>query len=209
MNATPTTTLPFHVILNDLRLNAEAAWCELNERFFARLIALARSRLFDKRLRPRLDPEEVVQSVFRMILENRVLDRVNLDSWDALWALLCVMTINRTRNKVRGELTAKRNPDCEERPPQTGCAALEDEQVRREPIDRQPTPAEQAELEDEIRKHLGALPETSRRIIELGLGGYGDEEIHEETGAAVHRVRLILREFIQDLMAEAEWSGKS
>jgi len=66
------------------------------------------------------------------------------------------------------------------------------------------TPAEQAELEDEIRKHLAALPETNRRTIEFGLGGYGDEEIHEETGVAVHRVRLILREFIQDLMAARE-----
>ena len=73
-----------------------AAWEEMVRRFTAALLAVARSELKkDGRVSQKVDPEDVVQSVFRMFLAQHTAKPFKIADWDKLRGLLVVFTIRR------------------------------------------------------------------------------------------------------------------
>src|SRR5215813_14531259 len=67
---------------------------QMFQRFAARLVGLAHRHL-DGRLRQKLDPEDVVQSVYRSFFRRLDADQVEVVTWDSLWYLLTVMTLRK------------------------------------------------------------------------------------------------------------------
>jgi hypothetical protein len=67
-----------------------------DERFASRLIALARAEL-DSRIRQKVDPEDVLQSVYKSFFRRHAEGEFDLDGWDRLWAVLATITINKCR----------------------------------------------------------------------------------------------------------------
>jgi RNA polymerase sigma-70 factor (ECF subfamily) len=199
----PSGDRPFEVVAEALRRDDSVAWGALVDRFSQRLIALARSRLFDGRLRQKLDPEDVVQSIYRTFLRRHrrgEFDRTLL-SWDSLWGLLMFMTVRRCHKWVQHYSAQKRDPKREADLPKGGGQGGDRVGDAREPADRQPTPEETAMLLEQLRETLHDLSDSERRIVELGLLGCADEEISAEVGRTEHRVLTVREGYARRLQA--------
>src|SRR4051794_21953217 len=90
----------FADVMARLRAGDEVAAQEVFGRYAHRLIALARSRL-GERLRPKVDAEDVVQSVFKSFFVRYAEDRFDLGGWDGLWSLLTVITLRKCGYRTR------------------------------------------------------------------------------------------------------------
>lgn len=66
------------------------------EQFSQRLIGLARVHLGD-RLRRKVDPEDVVESAYKSLLIRYGEAAVAAEGWDALWGLLTLIQVCRSR----------------------------------------------------------------------------------------------------------------
>src|SRR6185295_6243666 len=70
------------------------------DRIRRRLIGLARVHLGD-RLRQKVDPEDVVQSVYKSVLVRYSGAAVTSEDWETLWGLLTLITIRKCADRVR------------------------------------------------------------------------------------------------------------
>ncbi len=84
----------FDDLMARLRAGDQAAASQLFHRFACRLIGLARGRL-DALVRQKVDPEDVVQSVFKSFFLRHASGQWDLGGWDGLWALLTVLTVRK------------------------------------------------------------------------------------------------------------------
>ena len=91
---------PFAEFLDRLRAGDRGATAEVFDRFARRLVRLAHSQ-FDSHLRGRVDPEDVVQSVYRSFFTRCARGQYDLVSWDSLLGLLTVMTVHKCANRAK------------------------------------------------------------------------------------------------------------
>src|SRR5262245_63728460 len=103
-----------------LRSGQDEAAAQVFDRFAGHLVALARHRL-EARVRQKVDPEDVLQSVFRSFFTRYPSGQLGgFDSWDNLWAMLAVITLRKcgrwrdyfhaARRDVRREVPAPPGP---------------------------------------------------------------------------------------------------
>lgn len=170
-----------------LRAGDQAAASEVFRRFAGRLIGLARSEL-DARLRRKVDPEDIVQSVYRSFFTRYGAGQFDLSNWDSLWGLLAVITVRKCLSRTEYYLAQRRT------------VAGEAEMARHDPdaasglsdaVDREPTPLEAAVLTETIEQMLRGLASDDRSIIELTLQGYTAPEISAQLGRAERTVRRV------------------
>src|SRR5437762_3488388 len=90
----------FEDLMERLRLGDERAAQQIFERFAHRLMGLARTRLSGG-LRQKVDPEDVMQSVFKSFFRRHAEAQFDLSGWDSLWALLTVITLRKSGHKVK------------------------------------------------------------------------------------------------------------
>jgi RNA polymerase sigma-70 factor (ECF subfamily) len=168
----------------------EAAAAAVYERFARRLIGLARARL-DSRLRQKLDPDDVVQSVFRSFFTRQREQKFELTDWDNLWSLLALITVRKCTN-VRAKFGRKaRNAGLEVR----AKADLDSSSSGWVPPAREPTPADAAVLTELVERLLNSLPDKDRRIVGLCLEGKSLGEISNEINRAERTVRRVIDNF--------------
>jgi hypothetical protein len=72
----------------------DAAAAQVFHRFARQMLELARRHLGD-RLRRKVDPEDVLQSVFRSFFVCYREGRFHIRNWENLWGILKVMTLRR------------------------------------------------------------------------------------------------------------------
>ena len=80
----------FLMLMDRLRASDHTAAGDLFQRFAARLMGIARVQIAT-RLRHKVEPEDVVQSVFKSFFLRT--DQLQLESWDSLWGLLTLITV--------------------------------------------------------------------------------------------------------------------
>ena len=78
------------------------------QRYFHDLLELARRNL-DRRVRPRADEEDVVQSMFRSFCLRQERGAYHLAGRDELWKLLVTITLTKARNTARYHRREKRD----------------------------------------------------------------------------------------------------
>jgi DNA-directed RNA polymerase specialized sigma24 family protein len=193
---------PFQGVLEALRHDDDAAWREVLARYSKRLILLARSRMFKDALRQKLDPEDVVQSVLRTFVRRNRDEKFQwVESWDGLWGLLMGLTVYRAARWFRHYNTQSRDLDKESPLPATEPGGESDQQSAIAMLESSdPRPDEVAEMLETVREILQRMPESQRRVIELGLLGYDDDAIGEEAG----RTRARVGQIRADLAGELE-----
>jgi RNA polymerase sigma-70 factor, ECF subfamily len=160
------------------------------ERFTRRLIGLARRQLAD-RLQHKVDPEDIVQSVYKSFLLRYGVGGLEKDS-EGLWALLARITLRKCADRARYHDAGCRD---------AGREVAGDEPWQ-EAVSREPTPDEAAALAETVERLLAGLDGDERPIVELTLQGYATQEISEQLGRAersVRRLRERVRRRLEDL----------
>ena len=91
----------FSDLMARLRCGDNEAAKRVFHRFAGQLVGLARRRLHAK-IRSKVDPEDILQSVFRSFFRHQAAGEFPyLESWDELWGLLFTMTVRKCRAKWR------------------------------------------------------------------------------------------------------------
>jgi RNA polymerase sigma-70 factor (ECF subfamily) len=177
----------FAEVMARLRAGEAEAAAQVFRRFQHRLIALARSRL-EARLRPKLDPEDVLQSVYKSFFLRCAGGELQLDSWDGLWGLLTVITLRKCGRWSERFHAALRDVSREVVPP----AGEEEAGAAWEALDREPAPAEIAMLAETVEALLRDLGERDRAIVTLTLQGCSVAEVSAQLGRPQRTVYRVL-----------------
>jgi RNA polymerase sigma-70 factor (ECF subfamily) len=175
----------FAEFLARLQARDDTAARELFDRFAGRLIALARRRCAAG-LQHKVDPEDVVQSAYKSFFHRYGEDKFEVHGWDSLWGLLTVITLRKCAQRAEYYRAECRDPAREVTAPpgEEGAAWLD-------PLGREPTPLEVAELTETVEQLFAAMSEEDRPVLELSLQGYTTREISERLGRAERTVRLL------------------
>jgi RNA polymerase sigma-70 factor (ECF subfamily) len=169
---------------SQLQAGDDRAAEELVNTFTPRLIALARHWL-SRRMSAKVDPEDIVQSVYRSFF-TRVRDaNFDFEGWADLWALLAQITIRKCSNQVRHFSAARRNVRREVR-----ARSGEGSDDALGAISRDPSPSEAAVLTELVDQLLNGFDGYEREIVQLTLQGYGAAEI---SGRLVRAERTVQR----------------
>jgi RNA polymerase sigma-70 factor (ECF subfamily) len=172
------------VLFERYRDGDDSAADALFARYFARLTALARSRL-SMRLAQRTDPEDIVQSVYRSFFVRVREGDYALSRGGDLWRLLAAITRHKLLRQVRHQRAGRRSADVEIPLDRLDEASLS---VR----GREPSPGDAAALADELEHVLSGLDPLARRVLELRLQGLAIAEIAQDAGRSERTVRRSL-----------------
>jgi DNA-directed RNA polymerase specialized sigma24 family protein len=184
-----------------------AAAQPLWERYFERLVRLARARLRGGgRLSAEADEEDAVLSAFDSFCAGAARGQFpQLADRDDLWRLLVVITARkvqaqsrRTRRQKRGAGLVSNATDLPGTGEARGSEGLE------HVVGNEPTPVFAAQVAEECRRLLEALGDDALRQVALArMEGYTNDEIAERLGCArrtvARRLDLIRKTWLADL----------
>lgn len=178
---------PFAEVMQRLRAGDQDAATHVFRRFADRLICLARGRL-DPIIRAKVDPEDVMQSVFRSFFLRHAEGQFQLENWDNLWGMLVVLTVRKCGRRI-GYFQAACRDVQRERPPRISIA---DTDLNWELMSNEPTPAEAAMLTETVEQVMRRLDGRERQILALRLQGFTIPEISAQLGRAERTVERVL-----------------
>lgn len=178
-------------LLEKLQRGQDSAATQLYVRYANRLRALASAQCSPK-LASRVDPEDIVQSVFRTFFRRAVEGHYEVPKGEELWKLFLVIALNKIRATGAYHTAAKRD-----------ARATASGEAFTKAVDETAGKDEQAlaVLRMVIDEILTKLPESQRQIIELRIEGYEVGEIAAKTGRAKRSVERVLQEFRKSLSA--------
>ncbi len=177
--------------LDRLQNGDPAAAQPLWERYFARLVRLARARLHGLR-RSVADEEDVALSAFKSFCLAVEQGRFPaLADRDSLWRLLVVLTERKAIDLVRAETRAKRGGG--KVVSESGIDPAPGSQTEERGLDRvpglEPSPEFVAMMAEECERRLVQLDsETLRTIALLKLEGYSNQDIADRLGCTTRTI---------------------
>ncbi len=171
--------------LGQLQAGDPAAARELWQRYFRRLVGLARKRL---RGAPRrvADEEDVALSALDSFCRNAGEGRFpDLLDRDSLWRLLVVITARKAAHLLRDQDRQKRGG---------AAAAAADAEGLDEVLSHEPTPEVAAQVAEECRRLLASLGDRELEAVALWrMEGYSVEEVAGKLDCAPRSVKRKLR----------------
>jgi DNA-directed RNA polymerase specialized sigma24 family protein len=176
---------PVTVWLGQLQAGDPAAARPLWDRYFHRLVGLARKRLKDSPRRA-ADEEDVALSAFDSFCRNAEAGRFpDLTDRDGLWRLLATFTLRKATHHLRDEGRQKRGG---------GAVAAGGSGTLEEVFGREPDPELAAEVAEECERRLAALGDPElRRVALLRMEGHSVEDVAERIGCAPRSVKRKLQ----------------
>ncbi len=166
------------------REGEEVAATLLHERYLNKLLNLVGRHLAD-RFNSRLDPDDVVQSVFRSIFRLTREGRFEFEGDSAFWKLLLTMALNKVRNTVRHHQAGKRDPKVE-------SVSISSDGVDGYIVNRlgsQPSIQEIVSFADMLERVLERLDPDQQLLIQYRIEGYTQKEIAEKLSVDDRTVR--------------------
>tara|TARA_R110000868_G_scaffold411767_2_gene709411 strand:+ start:21326 stop:22735 length:1410 start_codon:yes stop_codon:yes gene_type:complete len=150
------------------------------DRYVARLIALARSRIGSK-LGRRVDAEDIVQSAYRSFFVHASDDEFQLKEAGDLWRLLASITLNKLYGQIEKHTAAKRSIHHED-PTDLATAARTPE----------PSAEEVVAIIEELHTVIRELPPEERMVLTASLQGQENPEISKSVNRSERTVRRLL-----------------
>jgi RNA polymerase sigma factor (sigma-70 family) len=188
--------------LGQLRQGNAAAAEELWQRYYTRLVEVARQRLRGTSRRA-ADEEDVALSAFHSFCQAAVLDRFpRLGSRDDLWQVLVMLTARKACQERLRQSARKRGGQREE----GGrlCPTFEDRDLE-EVLGSEPGPEFTVMLAEQFQRLLTVLPdEDLRQVARLRLEEYTNAEIAGRLGCSertVERKLALIRGFWEEAAA--------
>jgi RNA polymerase sigma factor (sigma-70 family) len=142
-------------------------------------------------LRRRVGPEDVAQSACRTFLRRARAGEFQLADSESLWRLLCAITLTKVREQARFHQRRKRDLD-QESPLATDSS--QNTAAGFEPAASGPTAAEADEFADQFQRLMASLDDEERRLVDLKLQQYTNDEAAERLGCSERTVRRILKQ---------------
>lgn len=194
---------PLDEIASLLRGGSDTALELMFLQFTERLMQLARSRIASY-YRSKVDPEDVVQSVFKSFLKRYRNDKVEINSDDSLWGLLTIITIRKCADRIEYLRTAGRNV---RREVSITPKQSQDTGSIRYLLDREPSPDEAVELAEFVESLFLGIDQIDRPIIEFQLQGFSTKEtatMLNRSERTVRRVRARIRHRLLKMLGLAD-----
>jgi RNA polymerase sigma-70 factor, ECF subfamily len=167
------------------RRGEQDAATELYLRYAGRLRVLADTRASPE-LKQRVDPEDIVQSVFRTFFRRADVGQYDAPTGDELWKLFLVIGLNKIRKVAAFHKAAKRDVR------QTAVGAGYDHAVA---LTAGTDEEALHTLQLTIDELLAPLPDSHRAIIDLRAAGHEVSDIAGRTGRSRRSVERILHDF--------------
>lgn len=186
------------MILSLFRAGDEQAARKLYDRYVDRLVALA-SRRISQRLASRVDPEDVVQSVFRSFFGRVKKGQFRIADQDDLCKLLMRITVHKTLRQIAFHKAAKRNPSLESGQDDSALGGIKNV------FSHEPSPEAEVAFLDQLEHFFAQLRPEERQILEMRLQGYSNEDIARKLGIYDRKIRRV----IERVRAIAEHEGLS
>lgn len=177
-----------HSLLRRVKAGEEDAATALYVRYADHLRSLARAQS-SPALAARLDPDDIVQSVFRTFFRRASSDGYDVPEGDDLWKLFLVIALRKIRNAANHHRAAKRDVR------HTVRMGEEHDGPSREGGDQ----SSLAVLQMVLREALDRLPDAARQIVQLRIEGHEVAEIAERTGRSKRSTERVLQQFRQEL----------
>lgn len=180
-----------HSLLRRVRTGESDAATDLYYRYADRLRALAGSQIGD-RLASRIEPDDVVQSVFRTFF-RRVLaeDRYDVPAGDEIWGLFLVIALNKVRAKAVHYAAAKRD-------------VSRTSQLQEHHLEIPAQDSREMMLREVIVETLKRLPALHHQVVTLRVEGHSTREIAQSVSRSRRTVERILQGFRESLAARIE-----
>jgi RNA polymerase sigma-70 factor (ECF subfamily) len=156
-------------------------------RYAERLQALA-DRQTSAELGRRLDPEDIVQTVFRTFFRRVAEGNYDVPDGEEIWKLLLVIALHKIRDAGVYHKAAKRDVR------RTSSGEANDLAIQNAAGKDE---AALAVLQMVVNDVLEGLPESHRRMIELRIEGHEVAEISQEVGRSKRSVERVLQVFRQ------------
>ncbi len=192
--------VPDQVLASYCRAGNEEAARQLFDKYMERLVALARRRI-SQRLASRVDPEDIVQSVFRTFFGRLRAGQFEIEDQDDLCKLLMRITVHKTLRQVAFHKAAKRNPALEK-----GQQDAADDRIL-EVLDSEPTPEATVAFVDQLEHFLARLRPEERQVLEMRLQGHSNEEIATKLKIKHDRTIRRIVERIRGMAEQEEITG--
>jgi RNA polymerase sigma-70 factor, ECF subfamily len=171
------------VLLSRFRGGQQDAAAAIFQRYALRLHKLAETQI-GAGLGRRLDPEDIVQTVFRTFFRRTRCGQYEVPEGDELWKLLLVITLNKIRLSAAHHRAAKRNVGA--------TFSLTNRDLPRNASAEEESHVELRMAVDDL---LAELPPTQRAMVALRIDGYGVAEIATRTKRAKRSVERVLQNF--------------
>ena len=181
----PSATSSDRSLLRRFQNGQVDAATQLYLRYAKRLRALASAQL-GRDLAARVDPEDLVQSVFRSFFRRAKEDHYDVPEGEELWKLLLVIALHKIRDAASYHRAAKRDVRTTR-----GGAAFDEAMMHAAGTDE----ASLIELSLLIKEVLGQLTASQRTIVELRIEGRQVAEIAQETKRSRRTVERALQDF--------------
>ena len=160
---------------------------EIFQRFSGRLVALARSRM-NPRLREKVDPEDVAQSVFKSFFSRQSEGQLELINWDSLWGLLALFTIRKCARRAEHYQADRRDMAREV----SVAGGTDGSSTGWQFVSTEPTAEQAAILSETLASLMAVLTERERDMLTKSLQGYSPEEVAKSVPCSARTVRRLL-----------------
>jgi DNA-directed RNA polymerase specialized sigma24 family protein len=169
--------------IDQLQAGDPAAVQQLWQRYFHRLVGLARTRLAGAPRRV-ADEEDVALSAFDSFCRNAEQGRFpNLADRDGLWRLLVVLTARKAGHLRRDQARRKRGGGAQIE------AGADDHDLLQDVLSREPDPAFAALAADQHRHLMSVLSDDLREVALLRMQGESVEAIAVRLGYASRSIK--------------------
>jgi len=150
----------------------------LYNRYQNRLLLLVSGHLNDK-LRRRLDPDELVQSIMKSAFRVTSEQDIGCHDETGFWKWLVTVALNKTFKRIDRETAGKRDPKRE-----TGGDTVLGERILRDP-----TPDDVVEVSELLQKIMAKLTDVQGKILLGKLDGLSHAEIAAQIGVSTKTVQ--------------------
>lgn len=178
--------------LDQLQAGDPAAAQQLWQRYFQRLVGLARKKLRGSPCRI-ADEEDVVLSAFDSFCRQAEQGRFpQLHDRDGLWRLLVLLTTRKAAHQRRDQQRQKRGGGVTTHNETSGGS--EDGVILDQILSREPTPEFAAQVAEECQRLLRTLADAELEAVALArMEGYTVEEIAKQLGYAPRSIKRKLQ----------------
>lgn len=174
-------------LINGLRDGDQQACTNFWNSYGNQLQAVAQKQL-SARLQRRVGSDDVVQSACRTFFRRISDGQFDLPDADALWRLMCAITLTKARRAARDHSRQKRGMDAEQYLDATSSV---DGGRRFELAGGGETPFDAVEFSDQMDQLLASLSPQECQVLDLKLQNHTNDEIAEMINCSERTVRRL------------------